>query len=372
MPEVAVKKKILHVQILSILSGVQNSSLYILQNLDLDKYEPWLVCAPNNTDRKTSMISEAEKAGVKVVTMASLRREVGLHDFKALLEIYKLCRKERFDIVHTMTSKGGFLGRIAAKLAGCKKVIHTVQGVAFHKYEKMGKRALYYLMEIFAGLFGDYVVSVNSYYKKSFWFISPKRFKVIYNAFNPENLIKKIPRKDDVLKLIFVGRLDLAKSPLDFLAAMLILKQRQLPVRATVIGDGFYFEDMKKYLAENDLSETVNLMGWQDDVGRQLANHDIFCLTSIFEAFGIVFCEAGYTGLPSVATNVEGIPEVVKDGFTGLLVPPRNPKKFADAVQHLHENRDLLEQYGKNAEQRVNENFTIAIMVKKYQELYEL
>lgn len=372
MPEVTLKKKILHVQILSMLSGVQNSSLYILQNLDLDKYEPWLVCAPNHTGRDTSLISEAEKAGVKVVTLSSLKREVGFHDFTALCEIFKLCRKEKFDIVHTMTSKGGFLGRIAAKLAGCKKVVHTVQGVAFHKYEKPHKRVLYYLMEIIAGLFGDYVVSVNKYYKRSFWFISSKRFKVIYNAFNPENLIKKIPRNDDILKLIFVGRLDIAKSPLDFLAAMLILKQRQLPIEATVIGDGFYYDEMKNYLDNNELNDTVKLLGWQDDVGKQLASHDIFCLTSIFEAFGIVFCEAGYTGLPSVATNVEGIPEVVKDGFTGLLVPPRNPEKFADAVQHLHENRDLLLQFGKNAEQRVNENFTIEIMVNKYQELYEL
>lgn len=366
------KKKILHVQILSMLSGVQNSSLYILQNLDLDKYEPWLVCAPNKTGRKTSMISEAEKAGVKVVTLESLKREVGFHDVKALYQIFKLCRQEKFDIVHTMTSKGGFLGRIAAKMAGCKKVVHTVQGVAFHKYEKPHKRVLYYLMEIIAGFFGDYVVSVNSYYKKFFWFIPKTKFKVIYNAFNPKNLVKKVTRTDDILRLIFVGRLDLAKSPLDFLAAMLVLKQRKIPVEATVIGDGFYFEDMKKYLDNNDLNNTVNLLGWQDDIGNQLANHDIFCLTSIFEAFGIVFCEAGYTGLPSVATNVEGIPEVVKDGFTGLLVPPRNPIKFADAVQRLHENRDLLAQYGKNAEQRVNENFTIEIMVNKYQELYEL
>ncbi len=90
------KIKVLHIQLLPILSGVQKISLNILRNLDPDKYEMWLVCAHDTTGREKSLITEVKKIGVNVKILQSLKREIGLYDFRAFLEIYKFCRKKEF------------------------------------------------------------------------------------------------------------------------------------------------------------------------------------------------------------------------------------------------------------------------------------
>ncbi len=366
------KIKLLHIQVLPILAGAQRISLNILRNLDKDKYDKWLICAPDNTGRDKSLITEAEKIGIKVITLNCLKREIGFHDIRAFIKIYKICKQEKFDIVHTQSSKPGILGRLASKISGCKKTIHTVQGHSFHKYEKPWNRIFFLILEIITGLFSDKIVLVNHYYKKDFWFIPSKKISVIYNAVDFTKLKEKHERKDDLIKLIFVGRLDKAKSPVDFLKAINIVVKKYDNVRATIVGDGEYYSEMKRFILEHNMENVISLLGWRSDVPALLAEHDIFCLTSIYEAFGLVFCEAGYTGLPSVATNVEGIPEVVVNNKTGILVPPKQPVLFAEAIIKLIKNRRLASDMGKSAKIYVSKNFGLSNMIERYKELYEL
>ena len=331
----------------------------------------WLLCAPNNCKHKKTLISEVKKFGVHVKTIDSLKREIGFHDFKAFYEIYKLCRKEKFDIIHTQSSKPGFLGRIAGKIAGCKKIVHTVQGHAFHQFERPLKRLLFYMLEIFSGFFCNKLILVNKYYNKYFWFIPKKNVKTIYNAIDFRTLKQKENREDDLVRLIFVGRLDKAKAPMDFLKALDFVFHDVKNIVANIVGDGEYFPKMKRFILNHKMKDRVKLLGWRSDVPDLLAKSDIFCLTSIFEAFGIVFCEAGFTGLPTVATNVEGIPEVVINGKTGILVPPKEPELFAKAIINLIHNKELAESMGKHAHKWVSDNFGVDQLVSRYCEVYE-
>jgi hypothetical protein len=176
-------KKILHIQVLPILSGVQRISLEILQGLPSAQYEKYIVFSNDTVDEKmkNDCIETFTKSGIKVIVLKHLYRKINLQDIAAFKEIYQLCKKEKFDIVHTHSTKPGIVGRIAAKLAGVPLVIHTVHGLAFHKYVKFPRWQFYWLCEMIASIFCNRIILVNNYYSKYFRFFRNKTITV-YNG----------------------------------------------------------------------------------------------------------------------------------------------------------------------------------------------
>ncbi|MFC1887395.1 glycosyltransferase family 4 protein [Candidatus Cloacimonadota bacterium] len=366
------KKKIVHLQVLPILSGVQRISLSIFKNLDREKFELFLICAEPTGDIEPALITETEALGIKVIILKDLKREIGFHDIRALFKLIKIFREYNFDIIHTHSSKTGFLGRIAGKLSGHRAVIHTVHGIAFHDAESFLNRILYLLLEIFAGFFNDKVVLVNKFYRKKFWFIPERKLMTIYNSIDFTELKQKQVRNDNRTRLISIGRLDKQKSPMDLLKVIKTISRERSDITIRFVGDGEYFADMKKYIEDNDLQNSVELMGWRNDIPALLSESDIFISSPIYEAFGLVFCEAGYTGLPVISTEVEGIPEVVIHNKTGILVPPRDEAAMREAILYLAENKDIARSMGIEAKKRIEENFNLTRFIKEYSELYEI
>ena len=159
-------KKILHIQVLPKLSGAQKVSLDILRSLPTE-YDKYILFGDLlDSGDKADCIKQFEKVGVKVLLLSELKREICWNDIHAFWKIFKLCKKEKFDIVHTNSTKPGIIGRIAATLAGVPLVIHTVHGLAFHQFMKFPRWHFYWLCEMFASLFCDKIILVNQYYSK--------------------------------------------------------------------------------------------------------------------------------------------------------------------------------------------------------------
>ena len=175
-------KKILHIQVLPKLSGAQKVSLEILKKLPDCEYEKWILFSESKEKCNWEECAEEfRNIGVRVLFSKNLRRPIGWWDLPALVEIYKLCRNEKFDIVHTHSTKPGIVGRIGAKLAGVPLVIHTVHGLAFHKFIRFPKWQFYWVCEMFASFFCDKIVLVNRFYARYFkWF--RKKTTTIYNG----------------------------------------------------------------------------------------------------------------------------------------------------------------------------------------------
>jgi len=365
------KKKILHIQVLPILSGVQKVSLEILQNLSDKEYDKWILFSDNMDKRNKNICKETfENIGTKVIFSKTLRREIGFSDFYALSEIYKLCKKEKFDIVHTNSTKSGIVGRIAAFCANVPLVIHTVHGLSFHNYIKFPKWQFYWACEVIASIFCHKIVLVNNYYSKYFrWF--KKKTDTIYNGISYENLqTRKTVKENTPLKLLYVGRLDEPKDPVTLLKAAKIILEKYPQCLFSLVGDGEKYNECEKFIKENGLSAQINLLGWQNNVSDYYATHHIFISSSIYEAFGLTFLEAGYYELPTACTNVEGIPEVVIDEYTGLLSNPRDENALANNIITLIENKNLRQTYGENAKKWVSSNFSVEKMVEKYKLIY--
>jgi glycosyltransferase involved in cell wall biosynthesis len=365
------KIKILHIQLLCQLSGVQKVSLEILKNIGSD-YEKYIVFSSEAcTGNKEDTVKAFEEAGIKVILIDNFVREINIKkDIVAFKQIYNLCKKEKFDIVHTHSSKPGVLGRMAATMAGVPKVIHTVHGVSFTKYTPKVKWIAYYIFEMFASFFCDDIVLVNQYYRKYFWYCK-KKIQTIYNAIDYSKLeIKEQIKARDYINLLYIGRLDTPKNPITLLKAVNKVNFEKFNIRLTIVGDGELMDKCTKFVDENDLSGRVIFEGWRSNIADYYQQADIFVSSSIYEAFGLTFLEAGYYKLPIIATNVEGIPEVVINGKTGLLSEPENSNALAENICILCENRNLREKMGVNGYEYVTRKFTIEHMASAYDSIY--
>jgi glycosyltransferase involved in cell wall biosynthesis len=367
-------KKILHILVLPKLTGCQKIAYEILSHLSEKEYDKYILFG------KGSVLSDAakcievfEKAGVNILFSSNLKREIGIHDLFAFFEIYRLCKYHKFDIVHTNSTKPGIIGRMAAFLSGTPLVVHTVHGVAFHKYEQPIKRFFYYLCEFIASFFCHKIILVNKFYKK-YYRLWKNKVVSIYNAIDYSQLPSlKYNRciNDQNVNLLFVGRLDIQKDPITLLKAFdIIVNDVKKKCHLTIVGDGEYRDLCLSYIKQHNLESDVTMVGWVNDVSVYYSSHDIFCLSSIYESFGLVFLEAGYYELPSVATNVEGIPEVVEDGKTGYLVPPRNHQLLAEKLLILINSPQLRKQIGLAAKKKVITDFSIEKLIKSVEEIY--
>lgn len=369
-------KKILHIQVLPKLSGVQKISLEIFKGLSDDKYEKYILFSQNSDNGDLEeCVRQFEQAGVKIIFSKNLVRNIGLKDLPALKEIYKLCKKEKFDIVHTHSTKPGIIGRIAATLARVPLVIHTVHGLSFHTFVKFPLWQFYWCCEMFASLFCKRITMVNKYYSKYFkWF--KYKTSTIYNGLDftkfPPIDEFEVKKNNKLPRILYVGRLDEPKDPLTLLKAIKIISNQYPEIELTMVGDGEKYNECVNYIQTNKLEKNVSMVGWKSNVSEYYMTHDIFAMTSIYESFGLIFLEAGYYGLPIVATNVEGIPEVVEQGKTGLLSSAKNPEAFAQNIIKLIENENLRKQMGQAGHEKVTTQFTSQKMVDQYKKIYEL
>ncbi|MBE5321992.1 glycosyltransferase family 4 protein [Pedobacter sp. MR2016-19] len=365
--------KILHIVVLPVFAGAQKISFSILENLN-DFENKYILCGEGTQKEYAEFDAEFSKINTTVLHNKNLKRRIGLHDIIALIDIYRLCKREKYDIVHTHSTKPGIIARIAAKLAGCQ-VVHTVHGIAFHENETFIKRIIYYLIEFFSTLFCDKLILVNRFYGKYYSFFSNK-IKVIHNGIDFSKITLGHDalqhREDKRVDLLFVGRLDEQKDPLNLLKSFkLLIDEKQYSLYLRIIGTGELYSICEKYINGNNLNDYVSMLGWQSNVAPFYETSDILCIPSIYEAFGLVFVEAGFFSLPSVSTLVEGIPEVILNNKTGILVRPKSPEEFSSALRILINDSLLRKNMGLAAKEWVTEEFSLVKMIESYMSIYK-
>ena len=283
--------------------------------------------------------------------------------------------------MHTNSTKPGIIARISARLAGIKRIIHTVHGIAVHKYNSIPVRLFYWLVENLATMFGSVNVSVNKYYSK---FYPLAKSITIYNGVDFSSLSKpesklligdlnKSAKIDSEVHIAFMARLDKQKNPLDFIKmADFVLSHYDgnKKIRFTLAGDGELRQECERIIDELGLKGVVQVPGWIKDKSKFLSTVTVLCQTSRWEAFGLNFVEAAFYKIPAVASDVEGIPEVVVDNFSGLLFKDGDLTAFSHQVLKLVNDECLVSKLGNNAYDRAVKKFNKDTMVENYISIY--
>jgi glycosyltransferase involved in cell wall biosynthesis len=278
--------------------------------------------------------------------------------------------------VHTHSSKTGFLGRIAARLAGVPKIIHTVHGLPFHPFQTRLVRWFYILLELLATCFCDIVVFVNrsekEWAEKNFFF-TKKRFLTIYNVVDVPVLPtekKHLPQLSDYLVVGSSCRFSPQKNMVQTIQAAIFACQQQPQIAFVFIGEGEHFALCQKMVSAADLCTRILLPGWQSPIEEWLKQFDCYLLYSLWEGLPLSILEAMACGLPVIGSDIKGNNELISPA-NGILVPPAQVSLLTDVLAGLPAHIADLPAWGKASRQLEETRFNRINMIQQYRELYE-
>jgi glycosyltransferase involved in cell wall biosynthesis len=370
---VDLRKKLLHIITLSEWAGAQNF-VYTLTKHQKKDYTVTVACAPGGI-----LVKKLKREGINVVPLPNLKRAPHpLYDIITLWNLFWRIKKEKFDIVHTHSTKAGIIGRIAAGLAGVEKIFFTVHGWGFYNQGEYGKfNRILILLEKISARFSTAIICVSKNDLKEGLknkIAPPDKFIVIHYGTTWDigkrgKLRKEIDADDKDVVFGMVARLAYQKNPRLFLEAAKILSQRYNNAKFVLVGDGPYYTECEDYIRKNTLNN-VFLLGFRD--GKEIfPDFDVFVLSSRFEGLPITIIEALFTKLPVIATKVGGVEEEVEHGENGFLVVDQNARELSKCMEYFIKQPGEIEIMGNRGYLKALNQFTLEKMLKSYDRVYE-
>jgi glycosyltransferase involved in cell wall biosynthesis/GT2 family glycosyltransferase len=357
-----------------ITGGGQISLLNLLKNMDRNKFMPFVVCPSQGT-----MVDMLRNIGVEVaiIKIKSLKKLHFISFISSMIKLFKLIKRERIDLIH---SNAG-----ATRITTYSLLVARMMRLSFIWHVRVIDSAGL-IDRILAPLTSKVIVVSNAAGTRFNWF-RRKLDKVItvYNGVDLEefnvgvkgNEIRKEFALDSGIPLVgIVGRLDPWKGHEYFLEAAAQVMKEIPEAKFLVVGEDID-QNKRQEIKLRNLAEKLRLTnniiftGQRNDIPEIMSSLDIFVLSSLKEHFGRVIIEAMGCGKPVIATNAGGVPEIVKDGYTGILVPPRNSDALARAIIDLSKDKKKVELMGDRGRKTAEELFSIEANVKKIEHIYE-
>jgi glycosyltransferase involved in cell wall biosynthesis len=318
-----------------------------------------------------------------------MNREINFKDdIISIINMVKLFRQEKYQIVHTHTAKAGIIGRVAARLAGVPVVIHTSHGLPFYEGQSKGKYYAYYFFEKIGSLFCDAIASQNKEDMKKIEKYAPNKL-VFYegngvdlNKLDMKNksinnsqiiLLKEKLGIDSNKKVILVGaRFEPVKDHFFLLEGLKLLKENYFDNFICLLaGDGILKNEIIYRIKEYNLDNNVKLIGFQTDIYPYIKLSDVVVLTSQKEGIPRIIMEAMTFSKPVVATNVLGTRELVRHNETGYLVEYKNVEDLASSLHLMLADEKRRIEFGNKGRKRIEDYFTEDIVVDRIVKMYE-
>ncbi len=363
--------KICHVITRMIVGGAQENTLLSCRGALEAGHDVTLVTGPS-PGPEGELLKRVSCPGLKIVECPWLVREIApLSDLKAFSHLKKLFRTERYDVVHTHSSKAGIVGRFAARAAGVPLVVHTIHGLAFHRYEKFWKNLLYIACERAAAPCGKRIYAVaQAMIDQSLaaGVGSPDQYKVVYSGMELDRFLhakpdpelrKKLGIPEDAVVLATLARLFPLKGYEQFLPVAVKLAKELPQIHCLIIGNGTMMEEIREFIRKEGVESRFSFAGLvaPGEVGNYLALASVLVHFSLREGLPRAAVQALAAGKPVIAYALDGTPEVVIPGKTGYLLKPGDRAGAEAAIRELVANPALAAELGANGRKLVESRF---------------
>jgi glycosyltransferase involved in cell wall biosynthesis len=357
------------------MDGSGGNTLLSAIGADSTRYDVWIAGSP-----KGSLWERAVAGGVTPVKLPRLREVVApLDDLIILLDLVRLIRRERFAIVHTHSSKAGFLGRFAAWLCRTPVIVHTIHGFSWHDYMSRRRRRAYLALERLVGRMTDEFFAVSPQVAREAIdqrMAKPGSVSVVPSAIELDTIPDKADPQirsglgipPDVPVVGTVGRLDFQKAPLDFVRMAATVKASHPLTRFVWIGEGPLLEQAQEEARRQYVE--ILFTGYRPDAPRVAACFDVYVVCSFYEGLGRGLCEALASGRPVVATAVNGVVDIVEPGSTGLLAPAADPETLSRKVAWLLDHPEEGRRMGEAGRVQARALFEPALMCRLIDQSY--
>ncbi len=385
------KLKILYIITKSNWGGAQRYVFDLATSLPREDFEPVVAFGGNG-----QLKEKLETAGVLTISILALDRDIGVFkEFRAFANILKVVRDTKPDLIHLNSSKAGILGALAARLNNIyiflhnlhpkpytlhpSRVIFTAHGWPFkEKRDSFTKKLLEYTSWLTIILSDKtIVVSRDDLERVSrFLFIKPKVI-LVHNGINTPHFKERANARYALSEKI--GSRPDGKLWIGSIAELTGNKGLDYAIEATknvpdccyvIIGGGEDKEKLKKMIEDAALEKKVFLAGQTDNAASLLKAFDIFLLPSLKEGLPYVLLEAGAAGLPVVATNVGGVPEIIDDMKSGIVIKAKRPKEIEEVLKFLIDHPEKRKEFGEQLQKTVEEKFTLERMVRETIKVY--
>lgn len=372
--------RVLHVITRLIVGGAQENTLLTALGQHQLGMEVTLVAGPD-PGPEGDLHDDARKGGVSLHILPRLVRPISpMNDLIALLQLYRFMKRGAFDVVHTHSSKAGILGRIVARLAGVETVIHTLHGLAFHPYQAAWRNALYIRLKRLAAPLSDVIIAVSQrtldgalaagigkpeQYLKIFSGMDLDPFLGVSKQLTVAEARRRLSIPEDAPVVGKIARLFPLKGHSDFLEAAARIRAAEPECRFLLVGDGILrqqLEDQARRLSIADRTIFAGLVSPQE-VASHMQAMDVVVHTSLREGIARVIPQAGAVGKPVVAYELDGAPEVVREGLSGFLVPAGDLDAVARRTLELLRDPSLRNDMGSRGRAFAAEHYPAARMV---------
>lgn len=359
---------------------------YLSAGLAERGYETTLV-AGSLARGEGSMAYVAEGLGVEVVHLDALSREISpFRDALSVLRLARLIRAQRPQILHTHTAKAGTVGRLAALLAGDARpevIVHTFHGHVLHGYFGPLRSGAFRLLERLLARMTTRLIAVSPQVRDDLvgLGVAPvEKFTVVRLGIElGERLGTEEEGADARARLGiaperfvvgWVGRMTGVKRTDDVLESLRLLRERGTDAVLLMIGDGPDREHVEERASRLGIVRHCLFLGYQEDVSGWYRTFDAMILPSANEGTPVVVIEALAAGCPVVATSVGGVPDVVREGVDGFLVPAGDTEALAARLARLAEDPELRARMGAAGRESVPERYAVERLVGDVDELY--
>ncbi|MES3031196.1 MAG: glycosyltransferase [Patescibacteria group bacterium] len=373
--------------------GAQRYVYDLATNLPKDQFKVEVMAGGNGP-----LIDRLKQAGIQADGNLPLGRDVSItKDIKAFFELISLLRKKKPQILHVNSSKIGGLGALAGRLTGVPKIIFTAHGWAWNEdrsfFTKILIKMSYWVMLWLSHK--TIAVSQNVKDQVRNWPYVYDKIVVVHNGIKTEALFSRIHARAELIKIspqfgellslhpakdtVIIGSMGelhpikgyaFALNGLRNLIETYKTKYPSKKVLYAICGEGQERKNLTELIAHLGLESHVVLLGHITDSFQYVRAFDVFLVPSLSEGLPYMLLEAGLAGMPTVATAVGGIPEIIDDMKSGILIQPRKAREIAHGLDFFISHKKVQKEQGEAFHAKIIKEFSLEKMVRETLEVY--